>query len=199
MTCPASVIYTGLALTPCSVSITGAGGLSLPATPSYTNNINPGMATASYTYAGDANHYGSSGSKTFQILYSSEPCLGSPGRDVLQPINRDAASTTSAFKKGSTVPVKFRVCDFYGHSIGTAGVVTSFELVKKLNGTGSEELVTEDIVSTTPDTAFRWSSTDQQWIFNLNTKNLAVGYTYYYEIGLGDGGPPIAFHVYLAK
>ena len=118
---------------------------------------------------------------------------------MLQPINRDAASTTSAFKKGSTVPVKFRVCDFYGHSIGTAGVVTSFELVKKLNGTGSEELVTEDMVSTTPDTAFRWSSTDQQWIFNLNTKNLAVGYTYYYEIGLGDGGPPIAFHVYLAK
>ena len=89
-------------LTPCSVSITGAGGLSLPATPAYTNNINPGMATASYTYAGDANHYGSSGSKTFQILYSSEPCLGSPGRDVLQPINRDAPSTTSAFKKGST-------------------------------------------------------------------------------------------------
>jgi hypothetical protein len=102
VSCPACVIYAGLALTPCSVSITGAGGLSLPATPAYTNNINPGMATASYTYAGDANHYGSSGSKTFQILYSSEPCLGSPGRDVLQPINRDAPSTTSAFKKGST-------------------------------------------------------------------------------------------------
>ena len=26
--------------------------------------------------------------------------------------------------------------------------------------------------STTPDTAFRWSSTDQLWIFNLSTKNL---------------------------
>ena len=34
---------------------------------SYTNNTNAGTATASYTYAGDANHTGSTDAKTFTI------------------------------------------------------------------------------------------------------------------------------------
>ena len=93
------------------------------------------------------------------------------------------------------MPVKFRVCDALGNSVGTPGLVTSFDLVKKMQGT-NEALVTEDVVSTTPDTTFRWSSTDQQWIFNLNTKNLTAGYTYYYEIGLSDTST-IAFHFYV--
>ena len=59
--------YTGLAQTPATVSVTGAGGLSLTPTASYTNNINAGTATASYTYAGDANHTGSIDGKTFDI------------------------------------------------------------------------------------------------------------------------------------
>jgi len=65
--CPASVIYTGLPLTPCTVSVTGAGGLSLTPAPTYTNNTNVGTATASYNFAGDANHNGSNDSKTFTI------------------------------------------------------------------------------------------------------------------------------------
>jgi len=68
VTCPAdSQTYTGLAITPCTVSVTGAGGLSLTPDPTYTNNVNVGIATASYTYAGDTNHTGSSDSTTFSI------------------------------------------------------------------------------------------------------------------------------------
>ncbi len=67
MTCPASVVYSGAALEPCSVSVTGAGGLSLSPTPTYSANTNVGTAGASYTYAGDANHFGSSDSTTFAI------------------------------------------------------------------------------------------------------------------------------------
>src|SRR5436309_9674323 len=66
-----SVIYNGSAQTPCTVSVTGAGGLNLTPTPTYTNNTNVGTATASYTYAGDANHEGSSDSKTFEITKAS--------------------------------------------------------------------------------------------------------------------------------
>ena len=47
--------YTGAAQTPATVSVTGAGGLNLTPTASYANNINAGTATASYSYAGDAN------------------------------------------------------------------------------------------------------------------------------------------------
>ncbi|MGH9555917.1 MAG: hypothetical protein ACRD2Y_08860 [Terriglobales bacterium] len=34
---------------------------------------------------------------------------------------------------------------------------------------------------------FRWSATDQMWIFNLSTRNLAAGATYVYRIHLVDG------------
>jgi hypothetical protein len=74
---------------------------------------------------------------------------------------------TSVFKKGSTVPVKFRVCDATGVSIGAAGVVTGTPaqpvLVTKTNGTGG---IDESVYSTTPDTSFRWDPTAQQWIYN---------------------------------
>ncbi|MFC0262871.1 hypothetical protein, partial [Fontibacter flavus] len=43
--------YTGSAVTPATVSVTGAGGLDLSPDPVYANNVNAGTATASYTYA----------------------------------------------------------------------------------------------------------------------------------------------------
>src|SRR5207253_1757818 len=69
VTCPATPLtYTGSAITPCSVSVTGAN-LSLSPDPDYANNINAGTDTASaiYTYPGDPNHTGSSDSKHFTI------------------------------------------------------------------------------------------------------------------------------------
>src|SRR5207237_299675 len=66
VTCPASETYTGAALTPCSATVTGAN-LSLTPAANYVNNTNAGTATASYTYAGDPNHDGSSDSKNFEI------------------------------------------------------------------------------------------------------------------------------------
>jgi hypothetical protein len=67
VTCPASVTYTGSAQTPCTATVTGVGGLSQSVAVTYANNINAGTATASATFAGDANHSGSSDSKTFTI------------------------------------------------------------------------------------------------------------------------------------
>jgi hypothetical protein len=123
------------------------------------------------------------GAKLSIVYASTGTCLGSAGHAILQPINADG---TSVFKQGSTVPAKFRVCDTNGNSIGTAGVVTSFKNTQIINGTESTS-VNEDVVSTTPDTAFRWSSTDQQWIFNINTKSLSANKTYVYTITLNDG------------
>jgi hypothetical protein len=67
VSCPASVTYNGVAQTPCTASVTGAGGLSQSLTVNYTNNTNKGTATASATFAGDTNHTGNSDSKTFII------------------------------------------------------------------------------------------------------------------------------------
>ena len=67
VSCPASVIYNGAAQTPCTATVTGAGGLNQSLTVSYTNNTNAGTATASASFAGDANHAAGSDSANFTI------------------------------------------------------------------------------------------------------------------------------------
>ena len=116
-----------------------------------------------------------------QYASSAGTCNGDAGHTILQPINLDG---TSVFKQGSTVPARFRVCDANGTSIAQAGVVQSFASTV-MNGTPGG--VNETIVSTTPDTAFRWDSTSQQWIFNISTKNLSANHTYIYVVTLNDG------------
>src|SRR5678815_635077 len=54
--------------TPCSATATGAGALNVSVTVVYANNTNAGTATADATYAGDANHNGSTATQvTFMI------------------------------------------------------------------------------------------------------------------------------------
>ncbi|MGZ5544398.1 MAG: beta strand repeat-containing protein, partial [Limisphaerales bacterium] len=69
--CPPSETYMGSALTPCTASYSGPGGLAGSLTPTYSDNINVGTATASANYAGDANHDGSNGSANFAITKAS--------------------------------------------------------------------------------------------------------------------------------
>lgn len=65
--CPASEAYTGAPIEPCTARATGAGGLDESLTVTYTNNTDAGHASASATYAGDANHTGSTGGGGFTI------------------------------------------------------------------------------------------------------------------------------------
>ena len=67
VSCPLSVTYNGSAQTPCTASVTGAGGLSLTPTVTHSNNTDAGTASASYAFTGDANHTGSTDSKNFTI------------------------------------------------------------------------------------------------------------------------------------
>ncbi len=147
-----------------SVGTSSVGGQSVPC--AATDN------------AGNTN----SASESYSVIYSTGACLGAPGHTVLQPVNADGSSI---FKVGSTVPVKFRVCDANGVSIGSAGVATAPVMTAKVGAGSTGEF--EAVVSTTPDTGFRWSATDQQWIFNLSTKNLVGGAKYSYTVNLNDG------------
>ncbi|HEX7959466.1 MAG TPA: Ig-like domain repeat protein, partial [Terriglobales bacterium] len=120
---------------------------------------------------------------TLSVIFASAgSCLGEPGHAILAPI---AANGTSVFNSGRTVPAKFRVCDANGVSIGTPGTVSSFNIVQVITGTTSDVNLSVD--STTPDTAFRWDPTAQEWIFNISTRGLATGATYVFRIGLADG------------
>jgi hypothetical protein len=166
---------------PVSVSATGACSVS-GATVRATR---VGSCAITATQAGDDTYAAAEPvTRTFAITYApAGECLGSPGHQVLPPL---AADGSSVVRQNATVAVKFRVCDASGVSVGTPGVVTSFTLIRQIRGTVTAEVNVEP-TSTTPDTAFRWDATGQQWIFNLGTKDLAADATYTYRIRLDDG------------
>jgi hypothetical protein len=140
--------------------------------------------TVTFT-AGNASNYTiakNTAVKGLKVMYATSACLGEAGHQILQPINVDGSST---FKQKSTVPAKFRVCDANGNSVGLPGVVVTFAQVQSLSDSGG--IVNESVDSTTPDTAFRWDPTAQQWIFNMSTAKLSANMVYYYRITLNDG------------
>jgi len=151
----------------------------------------------------DAQGHTDSASGTYFVMYSAGQCAGDAGRTVLQPMNADGSSV---FKKGNTIPIKFRVCDRSGTSIGTPGVVlpTSSPYFKVPQGQGCVQptasslaapvfcaivgtagSVDESVFSTASDTSFRWDGTE--WIFNMSTSNLSSGVKVKYYIPLNDG------------
>ena len=115
-------------------------------------------------------------------------CSGEPGHQILPPINADGSSV---FKKGSTVPAKFRVClpSDLNASIGPRStvptVVAAFQLIQVTSGTPSS--TAETVTSTTSDSAFRWDPTNHRWIFNISTNNLTANNTYVFLVTLSDG------------
>src|SRR5262249_25613320 len=107
-------------------------------------------------------------------------CLGAPTRQVLPPLD---AAGNNLFNQGRTVPVKFRVCDGNGRSIGDPSLITSFRLVQIITAEGTSRVDVEP-VSTNGRPGFRFD--EQQWVFNLDTKPLAAGATYVYKVSLVD-------------
>jgi hypothetical protein len=147
--------------------------------------VSASLYTVTYNYGGDANFLSAPmASTTLSVKYAGVGmCGGDLGHTILQPIN---ANGLSVFNSKSTSPAKFRVCDANGVSVGTPGVVKSFVLYQILNGTAT--MVNEAVDSTTPDSAFRWDPTAQQWIFNISNKNLGpANQTYFFLITLNDG------------
>ncbi len=110
--------YTGSPITPAAVNVTGAGGvvLSNPAAV-YVDNINAGNANASYTYAGDANHTGSSATENFTIgkaqLTITAPSLSkycgqaNPSGfycSVTGAVNNEVIATTYSYNGNTIIP-----------------------------------------------------------------------------------------------
>jgi hypothetical protein len=143
-----------------------------------------GSNNLTFNAAGTVNYNPATKTATIQVQYlQGGICDGDAGHQILQPINADGSSV---FTGKSTSPAKFRVCDVNGVSIGTPGVVSSFFIYKIVGGTIIDN-IDEAVYSTTPDTAFRWDLTGQQWILNINNKSYASNQTYYFQIGLNDG------------
>ncbi len=167
-----------------NATVAGVPGGTAPGTLTYSpaagTLLSPGSNSLMVTAAATPNY--NSATKTVTILVQYQGlgtiCDGDAGHQILQPINADGSSV---FNGKSTSPAKFRVCDANGVSIGTPGVVSSFAIYQIVTGT-VVSAVTEDVYSTTPDMAFRWDPTGQQWIFNINNKSNSTTDRRYYLI-----------------
>jgi hypothetical protein len=100
--------------------------------------------------------------------------------NVLQPIN---VNGSSVFKLNSTIPVKFRLTG--GSSSITNGVFRLYA-TKISNGVAGTEAEAVSTSAADSGNMFRYSATDDLYIFNLATKPLGEG-TWQLRIDLGDG------------
>jgi trimeric autotransporter adhesin len=151
----------------------------------------PGTYPITVTLGSNPNYSVTKTDGTLTIGYGTCTGPNGPGMAILQPINPDGSSV---FKVGSTVPVKFTICDANGNPISDPMAVFgnstgSITLLSAVRGTVNN--VNEAIDNDIPDVAFRYSS--GIWIFNMATSNLTKNTTYYYQINLKVGGP-ILFH-----
>ena len=82
VTCPASVVYTSAAQTPCSATVT-APGLSGPLTPAYASNTNVGTATATASTAAGGNYGAGSAASSFSITQAAATATAGSGSMII--------------------------------------------------------------------------------------------------------------------
>jgi hypothetical protein len=156
VTCTAGPFpYSGSAQTPCSASVTGAGGLAASVTPvTYANNVDAGTATASASYAGDANHTGSSGSATFTIDKASSTttvsCPAGPFTYSGSAQNPCTAAATGAGGLNQPLTVS------YANNVNAGTASASASFAGDGNHTGSSGSANFTISRATP--AIRWAN-----------------------------------------
>jgi hypothetical protein len=126
-------------------------------------NVNESHAYAPGTYTIKVNVHDEDGGVAAE-KQGSVSRLYNTGAGILQPINADG---TSNFKLGSTIPVKIKVLDCLGNSVGTLAPKVSLKFVSAGNGS-----VNEVLVDSVPDNGdnMRYDSSALQYIYNLSTK-----------------------------
>jgi len=80
---------------------------------------------------------------------------------------------TKAVKRGSTVPIKLQLCTATGANLSAAAITLHGVSLQQVSG--SVTGVLEDPGSANPDLDFRYDATFGGYIYNLSTKNLAIG------------------------
>jgi hypothetical protein len=187
---PYNVTYNGLPHTATITSITGVNGETGATVGSVnvsgTTHTLPGTYNGDpWSFTGTANYNNTTGAVNDLIGYATCSAGYGPGGVILQPINSDGTSVY-ARKGGSTIPVKFTVCDASGMPIsnpsavfaGTGGQITMLSAVRGTVTAINEVGAPIDV----PDVAFRWAG--DKWIFNMATTNLTAGMTYTFRINL---------------
>ncbi len=130
---------------PASVSVTGAGGLSLTPAPVYTGactaapvNVADTPCTASYTYTGDTNHDGSSGTTTITITPAEATVTLSNLSHIYDGSAKSATVTTNPTSLAYTVT--------YNGSATAPTNAASYAVVATVNDTNYEGIASDTLV-----------------------------------------------------
>jgi hypothetical protein len=143
VTCPASVTFNNAAQTPCTVLVSGAGGLNLTPNAVYANNTNAGTASASYSFTGDANHLTSSDSKNFTINKAATTTLVTfeAGPYVFRGSAFAATAAVTGPGLNQTLPVAYSGdCTFVTVPNGCTGTATYTESANYLGSTDTKRI-----------------------------------------------------------
>ncbi|SDS08715.1 MBG domain-containing protein [Gramella sp. MAR_2010_147] len=132
--------YTGSAITPASVTVTGAGGLNLSPDADYTDNVNAGTASASYSYAESANYLASNDIKTFAIG-KADATVTVVGTTVIYDGTAYGASGTAVGVEGETLAGLDLGASFTNVPGGTANWVFTDQTGNYEDESGSVEIV----------------------------------------------------------
>ena len=127
---------------------------------------------------------------SYSVQYST-----SCGRSVLQPLQQvnDPSGLTKRYKLGSTLPIKFQLCDYNGKFIGPTKATLTVYLVGTTVDIVDTLVNLDSGASNDNGNLFRYDPVAQQYIYNLSTKSTTSPWkwsapaTYKIVITLDDG------------
>ncbi len=155
-----------------------------------SGSIDWGDASIADSFSGNAgdsfsqsHHYGSAGTYTVTVnaqdddlgnatAATTSQTVNNIPSTILQPINYTGAR--SAFKLGSTIPVKITVADCNGNKVSSLTPTVKLQKVDVNNDPDGTDLEPVSTSSPTSGTTMRYDTTGQQYIYNLATKGLAL-------------------------
>ncbi|MBW3664359.1 MAG: HYR domain-containing protein [Actinobacteria bacterium] len=147
-------------------------GVLTPACTSASGTTFPLGVTTVTCSATDA--AGNTGSKSFTVTVAYS------WSGVLSPLSTD---TTPVFRLGRVVPVKFELT---GASAGITDATAKLLVTKIGDSTTADEEAAVSVSSADAGNTFRYDPIEEQYVFNLSTKQLNEG-TWRLRIDLGDG------------
>ncbi|MBK8782302.1 MAG: CSLREA domain-containing protein [Anaerolineales bacterium] len=137
VSCPGTPqLYTGSAQTPCTASFTTSDGLSGSLTPTYSNNMDAGLATANATYVGDANHATSSNSANFTISQAASTVTVTCPVSVLFTGSAQTPCTAEATGVGMS-PVDVTASLIYSNNTNAGAATANASWAGDINHTGN--------------------------------------------------------------
>ncbi|HEY0602846.1 MAG TPA: PxKF domain-containing protein, partial [Herpetosiphonaceae bacterium] len=178
-------VYTLGAVPTASCSATDSlSGVAGTCSGTLTGGTTNGVGSFSYTAtATDKAGNTRIATATYKVVYGYGTTF------FLQPINDTAHQTgvsTSVFKAGSTVPVKFQI----KRADGTIVQANSApQWLTPAKGSSTSAAVDESVYSdpASSGTTFKWDATAQQYIYNWSTKGVAANFYYRIGVTLDDG------------